>query len=158
MLWGFIFPVWVPHAWSAWCGICSSPRLVPVEGVPPSHGQAWFLTKSLPFLVLLMWPVLCICLYRVCSASLFIFWIIYLDVGVIWVYLWEEVSLGSSFPTIFLRSLVSSLFIMLMVSFVVQNACLFILLISSSVSQSFSSLFWLEVLCQIKALQVASSK
>ena len=82
MLWGFIFLMWVPGVPSM--GVCSTPLSAPITSLPladsPSSLSPFTSPVSLPFLPSLMWPLLYIYLWRVCSVSL---WVIYTDMGVI---------------------------------------------------------------------------
>ena len=71
--------------------------------IPPFHGQShrsiWLLNAFPPFPPSLMWPLLYIWLWKVCSASLrVIFWVIYIDVGVIYLCSQEAVSFGCPTP------------------------------------------------------------
>lgn len=88
--------------WLTW-GLLLSP--LHIYGIPPPMDSIrdHFGSKSmsLPFIPTLMWPPVHQ-LQRVCSANLWVIcYIIYSAVGVILVYPWDEVSLGSFCSDIF---------------------------------------------------------
>lgn len=105
MLRGFIFLVGVPRTWGAWC---EGPFLSPVctcMSLLPKDSPA--VCPSCPLRCGVFSPFL----WRVCSARLQVVpWVIYTDVDVIWLYPWDEVSLGSSYSTVCVRSLLYSRF------------------------------------------------
>lgn len=47
VLGGFLLPVWVPHAQSAWCGVCTVPFSVPAEALPAVESLAVSLVSRL---------------------------------------------------------------------------------------------------------------
>lgn len=91
MLWGFIFPMWVPQ--------CDSLYLFPLcthGSLPPAESLG--LCLSYLFQCCLISAFSC----RACSASIqVVFWLIYTHVSVIYLYPWDEVSLGSSYSAFF---------------------------------------------------------
>ena len=91
-----------------WVLLCESLSLYPLHAhsIPPfsrqSHGSLQLPTMSLFFPPSLAWPLLYIQLWKVCSVSFWvIFWVIYTNVGITQLYLWDELSLGSSCCIIF---------------------------------------------------------
>lgn len=100
-----------PHPGCLVCSLLLS--LLGTHGVSPSSGQSqgslWFLTMSLLFTIS-VWSLLYMQLWSLFCQSLVIFWIIYsggcsYDVGAIYAYPWDEVSLGISYSAICPRNL-----------------------------------------------------
>lgn len=98
MLKGFIFPVWASWCYSLFLSLlCICRFLPPVDTVVPF---------SIPLRLRSSYPLWCVFFSTfscgVCSVSLHVvFWAIYTYMSVIWLYLWDQLNLGSSYSTIF---------------------------------------------------------